>query len=225
MTTVIRPASFEEWIEAIFDHPVPTGSGEAWYWDIDMYVEELTSSTGVEYFTRLFLEGHTCLRRFTNDQIGQALWYLNDPSCSDHARCVLNLDVNESVRNRCLESIPVFFEKVLAARGENKMDSYVTDDDEVVLINQAFFMWWDVSPICPGNLLPKQIEICFDSMQRILSIDHIACQKSALHGLGHWHDDNPERVEEIIDAFIANNPEMNPDLLTYARQARTGYIQ
>jgi hypothetical protein len=63
-----------------------------------------------------------------------------------------------------------------------------------------------------------------ETMAAILKFDSIACQESALHGLGHWHSAFPEQVESLIDTFIATHANAPPALLTYARSARCGCV-
>jgi len=61
-------------------------------------------------------------------------------------------------------------------------------------------------------------------MTNALALDSIACQESALHGLGHWHGAYPDEVEAIVDRFLAAHPTSRPELLTYARSARSGCV-
>lgn len=62
-------------------------------------------------------------------------------------------------------------------------------------------------------------------MERTLQLDNIACQESALHGLGHWHSAYPKEVERIIDAFLQSNLNIRPELEQYAQSARIGMVQ
>jgi hypothetical protein len=62
-------------------------------------------------------------------------------------------------------------------------------------------------------------------MERTLAVPHVACQESALHGLGHWRDAYRQRVEAIVDAFLRGAKGAPAELLHYARQARAGHVQ
>jgi hypothetical protein len=63
-------------------------------------------------------------------------------------------------------------------------------------------------------------------LRSILAIDHVACQESALHGLGHWckRGNDTSKVEAIIDDFLRRNPKARPELREYALRARTGMV-
>jgi hypothetical protein len=45
------------------------------------------------------------------------------------------------------------------------------------------------------------------TMATVLDLESLACTESALHGLGHWHRAYPERVEGLIDGFLARRRE------------------
>jgi hypothetical protein len=45
-------------------------------------------------------------------------------------------------------------------------------------------------------------------MGSTLQLDSIACRESALHGLGHWQHQYPQRVGEIIDKFSMSQPDL-----------------
>jgi hypothetical protein len=88
-------------------------------------------------------------------------------------------------------------------------------------------MWWDIMPINGGPRLEDRQDLhcaALDVLATILNFGSLACTESALHGLGHWHRAFPERVESLIDGFLATYPATRPELLAYARTARCGYV-
>ena len=58
----------------------------------------------------------------------------------------------------------------------------------------------------------------------ILTMDSLACQESALHGLGHWSYYYRAKVRKIIAGFLAGLPE-GAALRAYARAAAVGLGQ
>jgi hypothetical protein len=88
-------------------------------------------------------------------------------------------------------------------------------------------MWWDVFPslaLAGDPNLPTLHNCALRTMKRILNLNSIACQESALHGLGHWQPKYEERVIAIIDDFCEAYPETDPRLLAYAKSARYGCL-
>ena len=60
-----------------------------------------------------------------------------------------------------------------------------------------------------------------------LTMDSLACQESALHGLGHWSllvTYYQAQVRKIIDGYLAGLPE-GAALRAYARAAAVGLLQ
>ncbi|MBP0116549.1 hypothetical protein JWS04_36965, partial [Bradyrhizobium vignae] len=57
--------------------------------------------------------------------------------------------------------------------------------------------------------LPTLHDCALQTMDRIL-FKSIACQESALHGLGHWHRDYREKVSHIIDRFCEAHSGIDP---------------
>jgi hypothetical protein len=62
-------------------------------------------------------------------------------------------------------------------------------------------------------------------MRETLRLPNPACQESALHGLGHWAHAYPAFAAATIDAYLAANPTLRPELARYAEAARSGCIQ
>jgi hypothetical protein len=88
-------------------------------------------------------------------------------------------------------------------------------------------MWWDLLPIVgePDNPARKALdETVLSVMARILTLDNIACQEGALHGLGHWQMFYPEQVQAIIGDFLGTHIALRPELKAYARRAREGCV-
>jgi hypothetical protein len=88
-------------------------------------------------------------------------------------------------------------------------------------------MWWDTFPSIGSPDDPNLGELqdaTLAAMRSILNLDSVACQESALHGLGHWQYSRPDEVASIIDGFIAESDKARPELLIYARSARSGCI-
>jgi hypothetical protein len=62
-------------------------------------------------------------------------------------------------------------------------------------------------------------------MRDTLRLPNPACQENALHGLGHWARAYPEFTGATIDAYLAANPKLRPELVRYAQSARSGCVQ
>jgi len=90
-------------------------------------------------------------------------------------------------------------------------------------LNTTCYMWWDLFPSWGQG--EREVDAALLSvMEEILSLDSIACQESALHGLGHWHSNHPDRVHEVIERFLQRGT-APAELSSYARSAQQGCVQ
>jgi hypothetical protein len=129
-------------------------------------------------------------------------------------------------RVRCLRSFVTVFRDVLAPRCTPHLSHL--DEPGAAALNAACYMWWDILPFAArpdeasGHVLGAA---ALDAMAEMLALDAIACQESALHGLGHWRHRWPAEVTRIVDAFLRRNPTARPELVAYAKAARAGCVQ
>jgi hypothetical protein len=71
---------------------------------------------------------------------------------------------------------------------------------------------------------PEIHQATLSVMSEMLELPSELCQFSALHGLGHWHAQHPEQVEQIVDAFLARHRDLGPHVIEYASRARLGSV-
>lgn len=136
---------------------------------------------------------------------------------------LLNERVRLEARLRCIRSFTDLFQKLFAVWCSSHLSHL--DEPGANPLNVACYLWWDILPIGgqPDAASRKEIdETCLVVMEEGLNLDSIACQESALHGIGHWQPQYPQRAEHVINAFLGAHPELRLELLCYARSARRG---
>lgn len=217
-------ASFDQWLDAVFDHPVQK---REWYWSEDFATYwvglELSDAVTVEYMTRLFLAPEH-LKRYSLEQVAQGIWFLiGESSPAESAYALLNSEVPLGLRIDCVCAMANFFRMFVApmapGRANEQKDSF----------HQACYMWWDVLPTHGGATYgpetggePELHLACLNTMAEILSIRSELCQLSALHGLNHWHNHHAEEVEQTVDNFLQKTPRLTSRIIEYAGKARVG---
>ena len=213
---------FTDWLRRVFDHPV---SYPAWHWADDADTSEPTPSDCVKCLTRLFEEPEIASATYSDAQINQGLNFLVSHSCSNYAYCFIGSSVDWHPRQRGIRAIGTLFEKLFARKCSDHL--LHLDEPGANTLNSICYMWWDIFPACGHPASPSEIE-AYDEllavMQRILALDSLACQESALHGLGHWQMYYPEVVRPAIEDFLAR-AEMRQELRAYAEHAWHGYVQ
>lgn len=216
-------ATFDEWIAAVFDHPVRRPQ---WYWDQDFEEHwdtlRLSDSVVVDYMTRLFL-GSDHLKRYSLEQVAQGIWFLiGDSSPGESADTLLKLNVPLQQRVGCVDAMTRFFRVFVAPAAPGAADETKNP------FHMACFMWWDIFPArwdVPNHGERELHYACINAMAAILKIPSELCQLSALHGLNHWHLHDVEKVESIVDRFLRETSGLTSRMVEYAWLARSGGAQ
>jgi hypothetical protein len=214
-------SQFSHWLRLVFDHPVTVPK---WYWSEGTDDEEPDPEPQecVKYLTRLFENPITILEPYSDAQINHGLWYLTDPSCSNHSFALIRPGVALPQR---LRAISTLFEQLYASRCTDHLCHL--DEPGAGDLNTSCYMWWDVFPAYGQPDDPDHVELdpeILGVMRRTLALDSVACQESALHGLGHWEMYYPGFVQSAIDEFLRLNTALRPELREYAMNARRGYV-
>jgi hypothetical protein len=219
-----------QWIEELFN-PISALSG----FDERPRVVQVGKNPplALAFMHKLFADPWPYVERFTPDQIGNGFYYLVSNGESDYSFTFLDHSLPLERRVACLHDIARVYGQLFAK----------VCVDGVPETSQCDFladMWWDVFPMFPRSKLDfsrydsdviahpgdhTAIErACLTAMEHSLNIDHPACVKGALHGLGHWHNGYPEVVEAAIDRFLNSRRPLSSRFRDYALQARTGMV-
>lgn len=223
MAEEIKFLRFEDWVRHMFDHEA---SEPKWYFEPEAPVWIGPPDLNVEYITRLFEDPVSVLSKYSDEQLNQGFWFLVSNGASDCMFALMEESIPIEKRLRCVKSFVSVFEKIFAARCSPHLSHL--DEPGASPINLACYMWWDIIPFGgnpntpSGNLLNAA---ALSVMTETLNIESIACQESALHGLGHWHAAYPAEVELIIDRFLSSHRELRPETVNYAKSARCGCVQ
>jgi hypothetical protein len=194
--TEINYLSYDDWIAFVFDHPT---SGPDWYWGEDASYWNAPASLTVDYVTRLFEKPLPALSAFTDAQLNLSLHYLIGPELGEHMLCLNDPTVSIDVRERCVRSCESLFGQLFGSR----CSAHLSDRDEPgsAPLNAVCYMWWDTMPVSGGPNPDDRVVLhrtALDTMAAVLEMNSLACQESALHGLGHWRSGFPGKVEALL---------------------------
>lgn len=139
----------------------------------------------------------------------------------DDLHALQRAEIPRATRARCVAAVGDLFERYFARACRDQLGHLARRGDGGTEVETACYMFWDVLPLSARAGLTDDV---IDVLERTLALRSLACQEAALHGLGHWRDEARERVEEVIDAYLARRG-VPGALAEYARQARTGYVQ
>lgn len=216
--------TFEQWLTFVFDHPVGDSQQE-WYWDPDADWWDGPAADTIEFMTRAFEHASILFQTYSDAQLNQGLWFMASNACSNHMFALLDSGVPWSARQRCVRSIHMLFEQCFAKRCTPHLIHL--DEPGAGPLNAVSYMWWDLIPLIGQPDNPNQNDLdqeILAVMKSTLQLDSVACQESALHGLGHWQMCYPRQVTEIIDSFLRNHGSLREELRTYALSAHRGCV-
>lgn len=218
------PTDFKGWLEHVFNRPV---TRPEWFWETTAEADwEPAQDDFLAYIAQAFERPEAAFRRFSDSQIAQGLNFLISPSCSNDMFALKDNHIPWHKRQRAVRAISTIFRDLFAKRCLPVL-SHLGGEGGGPL-NGVCYMWWDVIPVFSDPQKTEQKDLdreILATMQSTLELDHVACQESALHGLGHWSHYHQDCVEKIIDQFLTRREKLRPELRQYALQARTGRVQ
>jgi len=206
--------SFDEWVKFIFNHPVSDDIKSAWYWDDQLnefwdkwiFSEERIAERQLEYATRLFQDSAFLLAIYSPEQINQGFWFLlSGPSDFALVDFIWNNELPWHLREQCIKSMAKPFQIIF---------TQIPEQD-------SCNMWWDLLRNFEVNVDLKVIEVMFQTMIEVLRVPSLACQVSALHGLGHIKHIGKRKV---IEDYLRVNINLDNETRDYALAAIEGKI-
>jgi len=215
---------FEDWLEHAFGHEVRF-QRLAWFFDSDAVWWNPKPPTAIDFLTRLFNAPAVLTERFSDAQIAQGLTYLLNTGAVGDNGWFYSSEVPASARKACIAATFNLFSEIFQPRCAPVLGHL--SKVESTPLNSVAYMFWDVFPCVALPEDAHRLELQLGTlavMERILSLDSIACVESALHGLGHAHAYYPGEAEQIIDRYLAGGKCASAELAAYAQAARCGCI-
>ena len=219
MTNSVIPKfemSFDDWIKFVFDHPVGDDIKSAWYWDDDLseFWDQWEFEEGsaqrqerqLEYATRLFQDCSFLLAEYDPEQINQGFWFLlSGVSGFGLGDLIWKAQLPWSLREQCILSIVGTFQSIFLEIPEQ----------------DSCNMWWDLLRDFEENRDQRVTDAMFRALQEILQSPALACQVSALHGLGHI-----EHIDKhtVIEDYLRRSENLDNETREYAIAAIKGEV-
>jgi len=206
--------TYEQFISFLFERDVQPKADQSnpkrwnpWFFHVEATFD---SKRTCEYYVRLFLEPTFLLDRFSRPQLEEGFWAIQASSleCSVH-NIISDTDLPIALRNDCITSMFHLFKNFFAKEP----------------LETSANMWWD--SLCfdwqcgnrkrerGGEDLLLQ-DMMFQTLASILDLDSEFCHVSALHGLGHLH--HPD-TEKLVQRFIERHPQLTEGQKAYALAA------
>jgi len=227
--------AFEAWLEHLFDRepgefePVPwyIGDGRPTQWTL-RYEQGDTAVAQAERIRRLFADAGALLRPYSDEQVGYGLDAIVYSAGGD-IRVLGDGRVPATLRAAGLRSMVTLFAEVFAPRLRAARPGYAPPwgpyepGRRSHRLDYVCYMFWDIAPIVPRR--EDTVREVLKVLEATLALDSAACQRAALHGLGHWQYAAPDEVRRIIRSWLEGHPQAPDELRAYAVQASAGAVQ
>lgn len=229
--------TFDEWVKWAFDHPVAAKDAKEWWWSHLPDPDEggrrldLPSERALTFATKLFENPLAYLSCYSDAQIGEGIWFIVFRACSKHLDGLVDPRVELGLRTRCIRSLENLFRDLFAPRCTDNVRRNDTNP-----LDQTCYMLWDLvvqdadsaqqNPDGTYQIVrdPEIDKEFLDTLARILAMPSIACQQSALHGLGHLAQD-AKLGANVVQQYLDDHPNLRDDLRKYALKALVGAVQ
>jgi hypothetical protein len=226
--------TFDEWLKWVFDHPVADDKDKEWWWDEPDADEggrwlDRPPVQALTFVTELFENPVTHLSPYSDAQIDQGLWFIVGTTNSKHFEWIIDGRVDLGLRKRCIRSIENLSRALLAPRCSDEVIHGTRPLDSIC------YMLWDLvikdayhlgnnSDAARSEVRDPEIDKEFArTLARIIAIPSIACQQSALHGLGHLVH-HTQLGCDIVQQYLDEHPNLRSDLREYALKAMAGEV-
>jgi hypothetical protein len=211
----LRSATYDEFVRAIFDHPVEAGgdADNAWYWS--SHARFLVDpSRQVRHLTRLFENAGQLRTEFSVPQIEQGLWLVAAAASERFIQYLWSADVPWSERERCIAAMATLYSECLSVETFETID-YMWPD---LLADTYSYDFRAPSTDIEDRRVQDALLVLFT---KLLGFPDYATQYAGLHGLGHLaHPEGPR----VINEYIAAHPNLEEEQRQYAEQAAAGDV-
>lgn len=178
------------------------------------------------YLARLFENPEFLETEYSSEQLDNGFSFIFGIE-SEYCRVAREPEVPVDVQMRWVLAIKTLYTRLftrVCSPHLSHLDEYGSAP-----VNGAVYMLWDMDCLEGAAMFPEHnkgvlVEPVFDVLTHALSLSHPACQESALHGLSHLHWVHGDRVERIVSEYLEQGRAARPELIDYARAARTGGV-
>ncbi len=174
---------------------------------------------------RLFRECGSLPKHYTLAQIDQGLNYLCCNACSNYFHDILDTTVPRSMQEEVFVAARHLYSDLFAKHCTHFYCHLDRGPEQPTPLNGVCHMLWDIGGLNLAFHVGDVAETALGVFEHALRETNPACIESVLHGLGHYQDQYPRRVAELLDKLRERHPDLPRELRRYWRAASVGYVQ
>lgn len=213
------PARYDEWLDYYFGRYGRDSDDE---WDMDWHFDAKPQELAHLFIHTLTNCGRD-LAPFSDGQVAIGLQALLFSNFSDIPHTLMDGGTTEAARLVSIGSFVALYRDLLDRRAPPVLGHL--NETQNNPLEYVTYMLWDVSPF---DVMAARTEAGGEALLQVLAgalrLRNDACIESALHGLGHLNGALRGRAAAAIGDWLEERPQVRPELLAYARAARSGCI-
>jgi len=181
------------------------------------------SATVNEYAIRFNNEIAGIVAQHGEDPVNKAIWYIYS-SASGYMWGAMDKSLGTK-RAHFMESVNSLYANGFAQYCSQYYGHLDNGPESVRSMNSACYMLWDMDGLeCPAlNGDSELLNASFDVLSNALRLESLACNESALHGLGHLATNHRGLTSPPIDEFLRRK-NLPSEIREYAKTAKAGYV-
>jgi hypothetical protein len=186
---------------------------------------QLSEVERLKLVLRVFRDSGRLRGRFGDERMAIGLQNLVSSNSSEELTLLQDAAVDERLRLEVIAAMKTVFKECFLPRCTPHL--LHLDEKGYNPLNTTCYMWWEHVPLFGEPGVPERRRVddaAIEVMKETLELPSAAVQEAALHGLGHWAPEYRAEVERIIDGYLLRGDIPRPELIAYAKKARTGMI-
>lgn len=225
--------SFESWREWWFGYlcqPDPDNPGHLRQRRLEIalpsYAPFASATIAATMLAELFRRANELPALYSRAAVAAGLWHIAQPLTLEYSRALWDDKTSEDAAVSATRAMFDLFQKLFAPQCEPAMCSGGSETGDQ--LNSICYMWFDLIGLDHGaesKITGDRMTTALETLDRVLSLSNIACQESALHGLGHIAYYKPALAKPIVEKFLRRAKSAPPKLRRYAELAAVGHVQ
>ncbi len=210
-----RPPAYDDWVADCF---APDGQRA----ELPIGNEQLA-----RYMERLFRTSGELPKTWSYKVLNRGLWYVGGMESQFFHRMCRSVPVNQ--QQQAVLALRTLYSDLFKPSCPDHFGHLDAGPEPANPLSSACYMLWDMDGgigtlAVRGNVTVRAA--AYEVLRYALELESVACNESALHGLGHLHHAHGKRAARLVDEFLARRSRtVAPQLKRYAEAARVGLVQ
>lgn len=213
------------WFAYVSDFDPETGGARYWRLRSDWpaYAPFPSATTAAAALEQVFVRAGELVERYGRERVATGLWYIAQPLTVKYSHALWDESSDEAAATAAIRAMYSLYRDLFAQHCVEAASAGPASAANP--LNDTCYMWFDLIGLDHLDKRPlpgRRLAVAVETLGRILAIPHIACQESAIHGLGHVAQADPAMARPALDRILRGGQGVPSELRAFAEAAREG---